>query len=92
MAALGLFGYAMREVKQTFVKSDGARRVEIFRRDDGTFGFEEMRFGAEERTWFPVGRYSTAVIDSLDNAIREARGRVSWLKDEAQQGDEPDSQ
>jgi hypothetical protein len=73
----------MREVKRIFVKSDGARKVEIFRRADGTFGFEELKFGEEERIWFPVGRYTTAIIDSLDNAIMEARGRVSWLRDEA---------
>lgn len=53
--------------------------VEIFLRPDGTFGFEELKFGPEEGAWYPFGKYSTAVIDSLDNAIGEAKGRVSWL-------------
>lgn len=73
----------MREIKQTFVKSDGTRKVEIFRRADGTFGFEELKFGQEEGVWFPVGKYSLAIIGSLDNAVKEAKGRVSWLAAEA---------
>ena len=73
----------MREIKQTFVKSDGARKVEIFRRADGTFGFEELKFGQEEGAWFPVGKYSIAIIDSLETAVKEAKGRVSWLAGEA---------
>jgi len=37
-------------------------------RADGFFGFEEWRFGTEEQCWFPVGRYSCAIIDTLENA------------------------
>ncbi len=72
----------MRAVKKTFVNSDGSRKVEIFQRADGSFGFEELKFGQEEGQWFPVGKYSIAIIDSLDNAIREAQGRISWLATE----------
>ena len=68
-------------IKRTFVKSDGTRRVDIFQREDKTFGFEELEFGPEENSWYPVGRYSLAVIDSFENAIREALGRVEWLVD-----------
>lgn len=67
-------------IKKTFMKSDGTRKVEIFQRENKTFGFEELEFGSEENSWYPVGEYSFAVIDSLDNAIREAEGRVSWLQ------------
>ena len=45
-------------IKKTFVRSDGARKVEIFQRDDKTFGFEELEFGGDENSWYPVGRYS----------------------------------
>lgn len=65
------------------MKLDGTRKVEIFQRENRenkTFGFEELEFGSEENSWYPVGRYSLAVIDSLDNAIKEAEGRVSWLR------------
>ena len=68
-------------VKKTFVKSDGTRKVEIFQREDNTFGFQEMEFGSDENDWYPVGRYSFAIIDSLDKAIGEARSRVQWLAD-----------
>ena len=69
-------------IKETFMKSDGTRKVEIFQRENKTFGFDELEleFGSEENSWYPVGRYSLAIIDSLDNAIREAEGRVSWLR------------
>jgi len=61
------------------MKLDDTRKVEIFQREDKTFGFEELELGSEENCWYPVGEYSLAIIDSLDNAIREAEGRVSWL-------------
>ena len=69
----------MNTVQKTFVKSDGTRKVEIFQRENGTFGFEEFEFGMKENSWYPVGRYSFAVIDTLETAIREAQARVSWL-------------
>ena len=67
--------------KKTFVKPDGTRRVDIFQRDDKTFGFEEFEFGVEENSWYPKGRYSVAIIDTFENAIREAKSRVRWLAD-----------
>ena len=66
---------------QTFISSDGTRRVNIFQREDMSFGFEELEFSREEDSWYPAGRYSVAIIDSLENAINEARGRVRWLAD-----------
>ena len=72
--------YMGKIIKETFAKSDGTRKVEIFQRENKTFGFEEFEFGSEENSWYPVGEYSLAIIDSLDNAIREAEGRVSWLR------------
>ncbi len=56
-------------------------QVQIFRRGNGTVGFSELRFHPEERCWIPFGRYSEAIIDSVQSAIREATGRVSWLAD-----------
>ena len=67
-------------IKETFTNSDGTRKVEIFQRENQTFGFEEFEFGSEENSWYPIGRYSLAIINSLDNAIREAESRVSWLR------------
>ncbi len=70
-------------IKETFIKSDGTRKVEVFQRENKTFGFEELEFGSEENAWYPVGEYSLAIIASLDNAIREAEGRVSWLRNDS---------
>jgi hypothetical protein len=68
-------------IKKTFVKSDGTRRVDIFQREDKTFCFEELKFGPEENSWYPVDRHSVAIIDSFGNAIREAQSRVQWVAD-----------
>jgi hypothetical protein len=69
----------MSVIRKTFRSTDGKSRVEIFQRDDQTFGFAEFRFSTEENAWLQVGRYSVAIIDTLGNAIREANERVQWL-------------
>lgn len=74
---------AMPNIKITFLKSDGTRKVEVFQRTDNTFGFEELKFGEQEKAWFPVGKYSFAFIDSLESAVKEAKGRVAWLSEGA---------
>ena len=69
----------MTVIQKTFTDSDGTRKVEIFQRDDNTLGFEEMKFGRDENAWYPVSKYSHAIVDSLDRAIKEATERVVWL-------------
>jgi len=62
----------------------GDRCVDIFARDDGTFGFEEFRRDWEDlRGWFPLQRYGSLSFASHDEALRRARSSVSWLADEA---------
>ena len=73
----------MPTIKKTFINSDGTRKVEVFQRPDDTFGFEELKFWQEEQAWVPHGKYSIAIIDSLERAIKEAKGRVEWLSHEA---------
>jgi hypothetical protein len=68
-------------VRKTFTNIDGSRKAKIFERPDGTFGFEELAFGRDEDAWFTVGKYSIAIVDSLDDAIAEAKGRIAWLSD-----------
>ena len=67
------------QIEKTIERADGIRKVEIFQRENKTFGFRELQFDLEENSWYPIGRYSLAIIDSFDNAIREAEGRVPWL-------------
>ena len=54
--------------------------VDIFIREDGSFGFEEFRRDPEDlRGWFPLRRYSTQSFASLDSALQQARLSVAWM-------------
>jgi hypothetical protein len=55
------------------------RRVTFNRRLDGTVGFQEWKFCVEEDSWFPVRNGDGSRLSTLDDAIREAKGRVEWL-------------
>jgi hypothetical protein len=70
-----------RHVVRVFSTEDGKRRVEIYRRDDGHFAFEESYYSddPEEQCWLPVSRQMVTLCDSEATAVREARGRISWL-------------
>jgi len=76
--------------RQTLSSRDGSRKVEIFERPNGTFGFTELKYSDEEDAWFPVGKYSESIVHSLDAAVAEACGRVRWLSDDAEQIVEPE--
>jgi hypothetical protein len=67
------------ETVKTLEHSDGLRRVEIFLRPNGTFGFTELVWDAEDQAWCPFGRYSGASCATADQAESVARGRVAWL-------------
>jgi len=65
----------------------GSRCVDIFRRPDGSFGFEEFRRDSEDnRGWFPVGFFGERIFDSARAALREARSQVTWLVDAMEGG------
>jgi hypothetical protein len=60
---------------------DGHLCVDIFRRPDGSFGFEEFRRDTEDaRGWFPIGHYGAARFDSAEEAQSEAKRAVGWLE------------
>lgn len=65
------------------VTPDGQRRVEIFRRKDGSFGFAAETFSAHprERCWYPWGHHSECYAPDAATAEAEARGRIPWLAD-----------
>ncbi len=59
------------------------RCVDLFRRPDGSFGFEEFRRDVEDvGAWTPVAYYSQAAFASRQAALDVAIVRVVWL-DEA---------
>jgi hypothetical protein len=60
---------------------DGETRcVDVFRRADGSFGFEEYRRDPEDgRGWFAIGSNGEASFASEADATDAARRRVPWL-------------
>ena len=64
------------------------RCVDLFRRPDGSFGFEEFRRDVEDAgAWTPVAYYSGAAYASKDEALGAAAKAVTWLP-EAMKGRE----
>ena len=58
------------------------RCVDIFRRPDGTFGFEEFRRDAEDMgLWTPIAYFSVGEYSSEADAIAAARDAVPWLSE-----------
>jgi hypothetical protein len=56
------------------------RCVDLFRRPDGTFGFDEFRRDVEDAgAWTPVAYYSGVAYDSADRALAAAQSKVGWL-------------
>lgn len=59
---------------------DQSRCVDIFRRADGGYGFEEFRRDPEDpRGWFPIGGYARLVFAGKDAARDEAAARIDWF-------------
>jgi hypothetical protein len=70
--------------KNLVVKSINAagedRCVDLFRRPDGTFGFEEYRRDVEDqRGWFAIGFYGDKTFDTEAATLAAALAAVSWL-------------
>jgi len=59
---------------------EGNRCVDVFRRPDGTFGFEEFRRDPEDAgAWTPVRFFSAQSFVSTAAARAAARAAVPWL-------------
>lgn len=62
---------------------DGDRCVDIFRREDGTFGFEEFRRDPEDSgLWTAMRFYSAIEYATREAAEAAAMATVAWLKDD----------
>jgi hypothetical protein len=67
-------------VLQSLETDDAVRCVDLFRRPDGTFGYEEFRRDPEDRgVWTPVSFASGLSYPSLENARSAAAAAVKWL-------------
>lgn len=61
---------------------DGHRCVDLFRRPDGTFGYEEFRRDPEDQgMWTPVRFASALSYASLEDARAAATKAVAWMRD-----------
>ncbi|MEO0912564.1 MAG: hypothetical protein AAFY59_06180 [Pseudomonadota bacterium] len=57
------------------------RCVDVFRRADGSFGFEEYRRDPEDgRGWFAIGHHGAARFDTEQDARAAAGARVPWCR------------
>ena len=55
--------------------------VDFFKRDDGTFGFEEYRRDIEDyNQWFKIGCFDTLLFTTKKDAVKAALKHVMWLK------------
>ena len=72
----------MKTVVNEILSRDGKFKVQIFRRDRGSFGFDQWQWSDEpqEQCWIPHGRFSECVAPDERTAEQEARSRVEWLR------------
>ena len=78
---------------KTMEDASGTKRVEIFQRTEGTFGFAEYHWLEEDTPtgiypyWSPLRPDSLAIFDTAERAEQEARSRVEWLRSTLPSGD-----
>jgi hypothetical protein len=72
-----------KEAVESLLSPDGQRRVDIYRRADGLFGFDvPKRHDGPANTreyWAPLGPFGT-ITATAESAKREAYSRVPWLQ------------
>ena len=62
--------------------SDQSQCVDIFKRKDNTYGFEEYRRDKETyEGWYKIHSYEQDVYLSEQEALTSAYKNVSWLKE-----------
>jgi hypothetical protein len=70
-----------QRVQRSLESPFGDYCVDIFVRDDGTYGFEEYRRDPEDGGgWYSLQRYSGQVFHAEDDAIAQAKESVEWLR------------
>jgi len=67
-------------VATSFDSPSGHYCVDIFERDDGTFGLEEYRQDPEDlKGWFPLHRHSGQVFVTYEGALDHAKAVIVWM-------------
>jgi hypothetical protein len=79
------FGGREHEMESwTFTDASGKRRCTVFACGDGSCSFQEEKFSDDpmEMCWLPLTwRRSQPICATFEIALREARGRVEWLRE-----------
>ena len=72
---------AANKVIRSIEAPGGLVCVDVFRRPDGTFGFEHYRREPEDgRGWFAIGYFSDQIFPDAETALSAAIRNVPWLK------------
>jgi hypothetical protein len=67
-------------VLESIENDEHDRCVDLFRRPDGSFGFEVFRRDVEDAgLWTAVAYHSSAAYGSKEAALAAAAGSVNWL-------------
>ena len=70
-------------VVRSINNSDESRCVDIFQREDNSFGFEEYRRDPETNEgWYKVGFFGESKFSSEEEAYKNACKHVVWLNEE----------
>lgn len=74
-------GRALRvTVLQSVNNDDGSLCVDVFRRPDGSIGFEEYRRDVEDPSgWFAVGGFAAVRYETEQAALAAAVLAVTWF-------------
>ena len=69
-------------VVRSINNSDESRCVDIFQREDNSFGFEEYRRDSETNEgWYKVGFFGDSIFSSEDETYKNAFKNVFWLNE-----------
>ena len=67
-------------VLRSIVSVDGTRGVDLFRRADGSYGYEEFRRDHEDPGgWRPLGGPAEGAYADEPTALAAAKSAVGWL-------------
>lgn len=69
-----------RKVLASFESTDRSHCVDVFVREDGSYGFEEFRGESDGGArWQSLVKYAALVFPSGEAALSMAQERVQWL-------------
>ena len=70
----------IKTVINSINNNEGNLCVDIFKRNNQTFGFEEYRRDPETNSgWYKIGYFTYKIFSSKDEAYNDAVKTISWL-------------